>query len=328
MLGISPEVRRLRKAIQRDQFRLVYQPKADMKTGRIVGVEALSRWIVPRRGIISPAEFIPRAERKASAIQALTDWALNEAFRQARDWQLAGHDLTVAVNLSPRSILDANLTEKIAELLDKWELPSRYVQLELTETAVFGADDPAQVTRVLEDLSALGLVVALDDFGTGYSSLSRLRDLPIHKVKIDKSFVVNMDERSQDALIVRSVIALAKSLHLRVVAEGVETEAVWRRLSDLGCDVAQGNYLTPPIPPDDLILWVRQWEELYEEAHRMADELLERRAGPNDRRNGPNDRRDRRSGEPRLYTPSGGYDTAEFSNRSSMRAAGSGALKK
>src|SRR5439155_19974016 len=117
----------------------------------------------------------------------------------------------------------------------------------------------------------------LDDFGTGYSSLSRLRDLPIHIVKIDKSFVVRMHERAQDALIVRSVIALSKSLHLRVVAEGVETEPVWRRLSDLGCDVAQGNYLSKPLGPEDLIAWVRQWEELYAEADRIADELNERR---------------------------------------------------
>src|SRR3954471_12215737 len=127
MAGISSDVRRLRKAIERDQFRLVYQPKADLKTGRIVGVEALARWFSPRRGIISPLEFIPRAERSASAIGALTDWTLNEAFRQAREWELDGHDLTVAVNLSPRSVLDASLTAKIAGLLEKWELPPRYV---------------------------------------------------------------------------------------------------------------------------------------------------------------------------------------------------------
>ena len=275
-----------------------------MTTGRITGVEALARWDHPRRGAIAPAEFIPKAERSGATIQTLTDWTLDTAFCQARMWQLEGHQLTVAVNLSPRSVLDTSLTEKIRALLEKWNLPPALVQLELTETAVFGAADPEQVTTVLEQLSDLGLVVALDDFGTGYSSLSRLRDLPIHQVKIDQSFVSHMSERPQDALIVRSVIALAKSLHLRVVAEGVESEPVWRRLSDLGCDLAQGNYLSRPVQPLELIAWVRQWEELYAEAHRMADELLERRDGPSDRRSGLMDRRDDTNGHGRFLVPS------------------------
>jgi EAL domain-containing protein (putative c-di-GMP-specific phosphodiesterase class I) len=285
-------VRRLRRAIDRGQLRLVYQPKADLRTGRIVGVEALARWQNPRRGEVLPSEFVPIAERSNAAIQALTEWTLAEAFRQARTWQLDDHELTVAVNLSPRSLLDSSLTDLIARLLEQCDVPPELIQLELTETAVFAMTDPDHVTGLLQRLSEMGLVLALDDFGTGYSSLSRLRDLPIHKVKIDKSFVLHMHERPQDALIVRSVIALAKSLHLRVVAEGVESEPVWRRLSDLGCDVAQGNYLSRPLPPDELTVWVRQWEELYEEAHRMADELLERRLGPSDRRAGPSDRRE------------------------------------
>ncbi|HEY8866027.1 MAG TPA: EAL domain-containing protein, partial [Solirubrobacteraceae bacterium] len=152
--------------------------------------------------------------------------------------------------------------------------------------------DPERVAGTLRELSQMGLLLALDDFGTGYSSLTRLRDLPIGKVKIDKSFVTHMDERANDALIVSSVIALAKNLGLRVVAEGVETETCWRWLTDLGCDVAQGYYLAPPLPPAQLIAWVRQWEELYEEAHRLANELLERRFGPSERRLGFDDRRD------------------------------------
>ena len=292
MPGIAGEVRRLRKAIERNEFRLVYQPKADMRTGGIVGVEALARWDHPRRGLVSPTEFVPQAERSGSTIQALTEWTLRAAFRQAREWHSQGHDLTVAVNLSPRSILDSSLTELIQDLLETEKVAPSLIQLELTETAVFGMTDPERVAELLQQLSEIGLVVALDDFGTGYSSLSRLRDLPIHIVKIDKSFVMRMHERAEDALIVRSVIALSKSLHRRVVAEGVEHEAIWRRLSDLGCDVAQGNYLSPPLPPDELITWVRQWEELYEEAHRIADELIERRLGPSSRRNGPDDRRE------------------------------------
>jgi EAL domain-containing protein (putative c-di-GMP-specific phosphodiesterase class I) len=296
-------VRRLRKAIDRRQFRLVYQPKADMKTGSIVGVEALARWDHPREGTITPSEFVPVAERRESSIQALTDWTLLAAFQQARAWQEDGHELTVAVNLSPRSALDPALAEKISVLFERFDVTPARIQLELTETAVFASDDPGRVTEALGSLAEMGIVIALDDFGTGYSSLSRLRDLPIHKVKIDQSFVSHMDRRPQDALIVRSVIALAKSLHLRVVAEGVETEPVWRRLSDLGCDQAQGHYLSRPLPPDELIAWVRQWEELYAEAHKMADELLERRAGPTNRRSGPDDRRRHENGHVR-FTPS------------------------
>ena len=291
MAGISGDVRRLRKALERDQFRLVYQPKADMRTGRIVGVEALARWVSPRRGAIPPSEFVAAAERSGSAIQALTEWSLGEAFRQALTWQLGGHELTVAVNLSPRSLLDSSLTDLIATLLEKWDVSPELIQLEVTETAVFAMDEPERVARLLERLAEMGFVLALDDFGVGFSSLSRLRDLPIHMVKIDQSFVSRMHERPQDALIVRGVIALAQSLHLRTVAEGVEAEATWRRLADLGCDVAQGQYLSQPLPPDDLIAWLRQWEELYEEAHRIAEELVERRQGPNDRRSGPGDRR-------------------------------------
>jgi EAL domain-containing protein (putative c-di-GMP-specific phosphodiesterase class I) len=294
MRGISGEVRRLRKAIERDQLRLEYQPKADMRTGTIVGVEALARWQPPRRSLVAPTEFIPRAERSGPTIQALTEWTLNAAMRQAREWQLEGHRLTVAVNISPRSILDATLSETIGKLLARWDVAPALIQLELTETAVFGIADPERVTSTLSELSEMGLLLALDDFGTGYSSLARLRDLPIDKVKIDKSFVTRMDENPDDALIVRGVIALAKSLGLRVVAEGVEREPVWRRLTDLGCDIAQGNYLSRPLEPAPLIAWVRQWEELYEEAHRMAAELLERRQGLPDRRSGTPDRRDER----------------------------------
>jgi EAL domain-containing protein (putative c-di-GMP-specific phosphodiesterase class I) len=292
MRGISREVRRLRKAIERDQLRLEYQPKADMRTGTIVGVEALARWQPPRRSLVAPAEFIPRAERSGPTIQALTEWTLSAAMQQAREWQLEGHRLTVAVNISPRSILDATLSETIAKLLARWDVAPALIQLELTETAVFGIADPARVTSTLRELSDMGLLLALDDFGTGYSSLARLRDLPIDKVKIDQSFVTRMDEHPHDALIVRSVIALAKSLGLRVVAEGVEREPVWRRLADLGCDIAQGNYLSRPLESAPLIAWVRQWEELYEEAHRIAAELLERRQGVPDRRSGTPDRRD------------------------------------
>jgi diguanylate cyclase len=295
-MGISLPVRRLRKAIEHDQLALVYQPKADMRSGRIVGVEALVRWHSPRRGVIFPDHFIPHAERSASTLEALTDWILNRAFAQARAWQQSDHPLTVAVNLSPSSVTDARLVDKFDRLLERWSVPPSLIQVELTETAVFGVTAFERVADTLRGLSGLGLLIALDDFGTGYSSLTHLRDLPIDKIKVDKSFVLRMNDRPNDALIVRSVIALAKSLGLRVVAEGVETDVVWRRLSELGCDVAQGNYLSRPLPPDELVDWVRQWQELYAEAHRMAAELLERRFNVPDRRMGLVDRREHREG--------------------------------
>jgi EAL domain-containing protein (putative c-di-GMP-specific phosphodiesterase class I) len=301
MRGIATATGRLRRAIDTGQLRLDYQPKADMRTGEIVGVEALARWDTPRRGPISPDEFVPHAERKPRSLALLTEWTLDTAFRQAREWHETGRRLTVAVNVSPRSVLDPALVDTFATLLERHRVPKGLIQAELTETAVFGVTQPERVAETLAGLSGLGVLLALDDFGTGYSSLTHLRELPIDKIKIDKSFVLRMDERPNDALIVRSVIGLAKNLGLRVVAEGVERDTVWRRLSDLGCDVAQGNYLSPPLSPDGLIGWVRQWEELYQEAHRMADELLERRLGLPDRRAGVWDRRERREG--RRFVP-------------------------
>jgi diguanylate cyclase len=233
MAGISFEVRRLRRAIERDQFRLVYQPKADMRTGSVVGVEALARWDLPRGGTLAPGEFVPRAERSDSTIQALTEWTLVTAFAQARAWQRDGHDLTVAVNLSPKRILDATFPDQVDYLLTSFGLVPSLIQLELTETAVFGLADPERVADVLGRLAEMGIVLALDDFGTGYSSLSRLRDLPIREVKIDRSFVSRMHERRQDALIVRSVIARASAC------------AWWRRASRAR---ASGAASPPSVP--------------------------------------------------------------------------------
>src|SRR3954452_22986595 len=158
MAGISGQVRRLRRAIERDQLTLEYQPKADMRSGTIGGVEALARWPTPRR-VIAPGDFIPRAERSGSTIQALTEWTLNAAMRQASEWSYAGHELTVAVNLSPRSVLDSTLADTVCRLMEKWELAPALIQLELTETAVFGIGDPERVTATLSRLSEMGLLL-------------------------------------------------------------------------------------------------------------------------------------------------------------------------
>jgi len=281
----------LRRAIRRDELRLEYQPKADMRSGRISGLEALVRWRHRRHGVLQPQAFVPTAERTQGLLKLLTEWVLNAALRQVRSWRLEGLDVSVAVNLSPRSIHDTSLVDTVAELLSKWDVPPSHLELEITETAVFAGPDPERVSTTLRKLGEMGVHVALDDFGTGFSSLSHLRELPIGVIKIDRSFVSRMDEAASDAQIVRSVIALAKTLGLRVVAEGVEREPLWHRLAELGCDVAQGNYLSAPLPAAEVRLWVRQWEELYGEAHRMAAELIERRDGPTDRRSGTPDRR-------------------------------------
>src|SRR6476646_4101043 len=157
--GISGDVRRLRKAIERNQLRLEYQPEADMRTGGICGVEALVRWQSPRRGLVPPDEFIPPAERSGATLKALTDWTLEESFRQARVWQLAGHDLTVAVNLSPGSFRDDSLVETIGLLLSKWDAAPSSIQLELTETAVFAIADPERVGSILRELAGMGLLL-------------------------------------------------------------------------------------------------------------------------------------------------------------------------
>ena len=293
----------LRKAIRRDELLLEYQPKADMRSGRISGVEALVRWQHPRHGLLYPQSFVPRAERAPVLLKPLTEWVLNTALRQARAWHLDGLDLSVAVNLSPRSVHDHHLVETIAGALSKWEVAPSRLELEITETAVFAPSDQERVHSILRELGEMGVTVALDDFGTGFSSLSHLRLLPISVVKIDRSFVASMDEDLSDAQIVRSVIALANSLGLRVVAEGVEREALWHRLAELGCDTAQGNYLHAPLPAGEVLRWVRQWEELYGEAHRMAAELIERRDGPNDRRSGLQDRRLQVPTGPRFARP-------------------------
>lgn len=274
-----------------------------MRTGKIVGVEALVRWEHPRRGRLSPDLFVPAAERIPALLRPLTDWVLNTSLRQLRAWHLEGADVGVAVNLSPRSIQDTGLVDRVGEVLSKWEIPPAKLELEITETAVFGGSDPQRVEAVLRELGNMGVSVALDDFGTGFSSLSHLRSLPIRVVKIDRSFIAGMDADLNDSQIVRSVIGLARNLGLEVVAEGVEREPLWHRLAELGCDVAQGNYLSPPLPPDRVLAWVRQWEELYGEARRMAEELIERRDGPPERRSGAQDRRLDMAHGPRFVRP-------------------------
>jgi diguanylate cyclase (GGDEF)-like protein len=243
----------LRRAIDRGQLVLHYQPKADLRTGEIHGVEALVRWQHPERGMIPPDEFIPPAQ-KTGVIGPLTMFVLDEALRQCRTWTLQGLELCVAVNLSTRNLLDLHLPEAVGELLARWEVPAGLLELEITESTILA--DPVRAMQILSRLDEMGIRLAIDDFGTGYSSLAYLKRLPVDELKIDKSFILGMDESENDEVIVRSTIDLGRNLGLRVVAEGVESAKAWSRLSQLGCNTAQGYYLSRPVPADELTQWL------------------------------------------------------------------------
>jgi diguanylate cyclase (GGDEF)-like protein len=243
----------LRHAIERGQLTLHYQPKADLGTGGITGVEALLRWHHPDYGFVPPDEFIPLAEH-TGLIRALTRWVLAAAVAQCGSWHRRGLHLNVAVNLSVRALVDVGLPDEVEGLLREAGVPPTSLTLEITESSIMA--DPARSIGVLERLSELGIMLSIDDFGTGYSSLSYLKKLPVGEVKVDRSFVMNMTSDQDDAVIVRSTIDLARNLGLRVVAEGVEDRSTWETLSSLGCDAAQGYYLGRPMPVLQLDRWL------------------------------------------------------------------------
>jgi len=246
-------VSELRHAISAEELPVHYQPKARVASGEIVGVEALARWVHRSDGFVVPDEFIPLAER-SGLIGALTAHVLRQAIHQCRAWLDAGIAVPVAVNLSTRSLLDPQLPADVQRFLDENELPTSFLTLEVTESAVMS--DPARTLTVLQRLDTMGVSISVDDFGTGYSSLSYLKRLPVREVKIDKSFVQTMTRDANDAMIVRSIIDLGQNLGLAVVAEGVEDQATWDELGRLGCDVIQGYFLRPPSAPDDLTAWL------------------------------------------------------------------------
>ena len=243
----------LRTALGNGEVVLHYQPKLDLSTGTVIGVEALVRWRHPLFGLIPPAEFVPFAEH-TGLIRPLTSFVLRTAVIQARAWLDAGIETAVGVNLSARSLHDGAISNEVAHLLEEFSLPANRLQLEITESSIMA--DPARAKRVLEDLDAMGLHLSIDDFGTGYSSLSYLQDLPVREVKIDMSFVTNVLENPRDRVIVRSTIDLARHLGLRSTAEGIESAAAqeWLRLA--GCDQGQGFHIAPPMPAEDATRWL------------------------------------------------------------------------
>jgi diguanylate cyclase (GGDEF)-like protein len=245
----------LRTAMDAGEFVLHYQPKADVGTGAIMGVEALIRWQHPEHGLIPPDNFIPLAERSGLS-RPLTLFVINEALRQLTEWRKQGIELRMAVNLTGRNLHDPSFPIDAARLLEAWDVSPEMLLLEITENSVMA--DPTRVLGVLKALRDMGVELALDDFGTGYSSLAYLKRLPVTELKIDKSFVMNMAGDESDAVIVQSTIGLARNLRLRVVAEGVEDRAAWDELVSLGCDVAQGYFLGRPMPPTELTTWLQR----------------------------------------------------------------------
>jgi EAL domain-containing protein (putative c-di-GMP-specific phosphodiesterase class I) len=250
-LGLGGE---LRQAIEHDGLCLHYQPKVDLKTGRLDGVEALVRWPHPERGFLPPGDFIPLAE-STGLILPLSRWVLATALRQCRAWRDEGLEIRVAVNLSARLLQDASLVETIAELLAGHGLTAESLELEITESAVMA--DPAHALDLLLRLHEMGVKLSIDDFGTGYSSLAYLHRLPVNEVKIDKSFIIGLSGGSDGAAIARSIIDLGHNLGLIVVAEGVEDDATYRLLAGMACDLAQGYYLSRPVSAQDLTTWAQ-----------------------------------------------------------------------
>jgi diguanylate cyclase (GGDEF)-like protein len=244
----------LHHALQTSALHLYYQPKAELSSGQVTGVEALLRWTHPRYGAVTPDEFIPVAEH-SGLIRPLTLWVLETALDQMAEWQIDGIDLTMAFNVSARSVIDGELVSDIDHLMSAVRMDPSKLTLELTESSL--PADRNRSERVLAGLASLGVRLAIDDFGTGYSSLSRLKRLPVHEVKIDRSFVASMVARHDDNAIVQSTVNLAHNLGLTVVAEGVEDEATWDQLRRLECDSAQGYYVSPPLPGPLLAGWLR-----------------------------------------------------------------------
>jgi EAL domain-containing protein (putative c-di-GMP-specific phosphodiesterase class I) len=245
----------LRGALEREELVLYYQPQLTLSTGSIMAVEALVRWRHPQRGLITPDEFIPLVQ-ETGLIKPLTHYVLDRALRQCRCWMDSGRPMKVAVNLAMRNLIDADLPGDIADLLKLNGVSEDLLVLEITESAVIS--DPLRTEAVLARLARMGVRISVDDFGTGYSSLTYLTRLPIDEIKIDRSFVTNMNTSADKEVVVRSTIDLARNLGKQVVAEGVETAGVLQRLEELGCHLVQGYFVSKPLPAAELDAWLAE----------------------------------------------------------------------
>lgn len=259
----------LHHALQRNELRLVYQPQVDIGTGQIQGVEALLRWHHPSYGFISPAEFIPIAENTGLIIP-IGEWVLRTACRQIKEWHDQGLSfLQIAVNLSSRQFYSQDLIETVKGILLETGLPPGDLELEITESMMMNME---HASKTLQDLKHLGCKIAIDDFGTGYSSLNYLKHLPIHRLKIDQSFIRDLAENEQDDTIVSTIISMAQHLQLDVIAEGVETPEQMDILRKKQCTHVQGYLYSPPLAPENFL---QQWDQLLQKANTLASELNE-----------------------------------------------------
>ena len=245
----------LRQAIEREQLEVYYQPKIYFKTGQLYGAEALVRWNHPRHGFISPDEFIPMAER-TRMIKHLTLWALKKTFKQCAQWREQGLDLTVSVNLSARDLHDPELPDIVAGLAASTGISPSWMMMEITESSIM--TDPERSLEIIQRLHDMGYKLSIDDFGTGYSSLAYLKKMPLTELKIDKSFVCDVLQSENDAVIVKATINLAHNLGLQVTAEGVESQQVMDLLDSYNCDVAQGYFLCMPIALEGFNEWLQR----------------------------------------------------------------------
>jgi len=247
----------LRRALQRGELLLHFQPQMDLASGEVLAVEALLRWRHPRRGLVPPAEFIPLAE-ETGLILPIGRWVLEAACRQARAWQNlrpSTAPLVVGVNLSPRQFVQPDLVDQVRRALSAADLPAHCLELELTESAVM--QDGAAALAALQSLKALGVRLAIDDFGTGYSSLDYLRRFPVDTLKVDRTFVQELDHSRRTVAIVEAVTRLAHAVGMEVVAEGVETSSQLLHASAVHCDRGQGYYFARPLPPAELEAFLR-----------------------------------------------------------------------
>jgi len=246
---------RLRRAVEQEQWTLHYQPLIDLQSAETTGVEALIRWPDPRGGLVPPAEFIPLAE-EMGLIEAIGAWVIEEVCRQDAVWRSEGLELEIAFNLSPRQLWAEDLADRVVEPILQAGIDPGRITVEVTETTAM--TNPDRTLAILQDLHDRGLRLAIDDFGTGYSSLSRLRYMPVHLLKIDRAFIRDVDNDAQNASMVSAMIALASNLGMTSVAEGIETEAEWRALTDRGCTVGQGYFFSPPVPAPQILAMHRR----------------------------------------------------------------------
>ena len=245
----------LRRAVERKEFELVYQPQLCLRTGMVIGVEALLRWMSPTRGLLTPYHFIAGLE-EFRLINEVGEWVLQTACEQIRKWHLMDFEpMRIAVNVSAQQFEDPMLIDKVRRALKETKLPPEFLELELTESCLMS--DPAQTTALLREIRDVGVRIAIDDFGTGYSSLTYLHEFPLNALKIDKNFVQSVTSNDRGGPISKMVIGLGQNLGLEVIAEGVETEAQLQYMREHGCDVAQGYFYARPESPEALTPWLK-----------------------------------------------------------------------